>query len=78
MNLQVIWTLKLLKKYFQFLKLKKQKKTIIFATHNRELANRADYKLFISEGNINKLMLEDAKNTLIIKIHTRILFVKVQ
>ena len=35
-----------------FLKLKKLKKTIIFATHNRELANRADYKLFISDGNI--------------------------
>ena len=28
-----------------FLRLKKLKKTIIFATHNRELANRADYKL---------------------------------
>ena len=26
-----------------FLKIKKNKKTIIFATHNRELANRADY-----------------------------------
>ena len=38
-----------------FLKLKKQKKTIIFATHNRELANRADYKLFISEGNIKQV-----------------------
>ena len=37
-----------------FLKLKKLKKTIIFATHNRELANRADYKLFISEGNIKR------------------------
>ena len=35
-----------------FLKLKKLKKTIIFATHNRELANRADYKLFISDGRI--------------------------
>ena len=35
-----------------FLKLKKMNKTIIFATHNRELANRADYKLFISGGNI--------------------------
>ena len=32
-----------------FLKLKKLKKTIIFATHNRELANKADYKLFISD-----------------------------
>ena len=38
-----------------FLKLKKQKKTIIFATHNRELANRADYKLFISNGNIKRV-----------------------
>ncbi len=37
-----------------FLKLKKLKKTIIFATHNRELANRADYKLFISNGNIKR------------------------
>ena len=38
-----------------FLKLKKLNKTIIFATHNRELANRADYKLFISEGNIKRV-----------------------
>ena len=38
-----------------FLKLKKLKKTIIFATHNRELANRADYKLFISHGNIKRV-----------------------
>ncbi len=38
-----------------FLKLKKLKKTIIFATHNRELANRADYKLFISDGNIKRV-----------------------
>jgi ABC-type antimicrobial peptide transport system, ATPase component len=38
-----------------FLKLKKLKKTIIFATHNRELANRADYKLFISEGTIKRV-----------------------
>ncbi len=38
-----------------FLKLKKLKKTIIFATHNRELANRADYKLFISEGVIKRV-----------------------
>ena len=38
-----------------FLKLKKLKKTIIFATHNRELANRADYKLFISNGNIKRV-----------------------
>ncbi len=38
-----------------FLKLKKLKKTIIFATHNRELANRADYKLLISDGNIKRV-----------------------
>tara|TARA_B100001248_G_scaffold208647_1_gene162689 strand:+ start:2806 stop:3492 length:687 start_codon:yes stop_codon:yes gene_type:complete len=38
-----------------FLKLKKLKKTIIFATHNRELANRADYKLFISDGHIRRV-----------------------
>ena len=37
-----------------FLKLKKLKKTIIFATHNRELANRADYKLLISNGDIKR------------------------
>ncbi len=38
-----------------FLKLKKLKKTIIFATHNRELANRADYKLLISNGDIKRV-----------------------
>ena len=38
-----------------FLKLKKLKKTIIFATHNRELANKADYKLFISDGIIKRV-----------------------
>ena len=38
-----------------FLKLKKLKKTIIFATHNRELANRADYKLFISNCDIKRV-----------------------
>tara|TARA_B100000242_G_scaffold277065_1_gene233423 strand:- start:259 stop:951 length:693 start_codon:yes stop_codon:yes gene_type:complete len=38
-----------------FLKLKKLKKSIIFATHNRELANRADYKLFISDGVIKRV-----------------------
>ena len=38
-----------------FLKLKKMKKTIIFATHNRELANRADYKLSISNGGIKRV-----------------------
>ena len=38
-----------------FLKLKKLKKTIIFATHNRELANKADYKLLISDGDIKRV-----------------------
>ncbi len=38
-----------------FLKLKKMKKTILFATHNRELANKADYKLSISNGNIKRM-----------------------
>ena len=37
-----------------FLKLKKLNKTIIFATHNRELANKADYKLSIFKGNIKR------------------------
>ena len=38
-----------------FLKLKKMNKTILFATHNRELANKADYKLSISNGNIKRV-----------------------
>jgi lipoprotein-releasing system ATP-binding protein len=38
-----------------FIKLKKMNKAIIFATHNRELANKADYKLSISKGNIKRL-----------------------
>ena len=38
-----------------FLKLKSKKRTIIYATHNRELANRADYKLLLLDGNIKKL-----------------------
>jgi len=37
-----------------FLKLKKLNKTIIFATHNRDLADKADYKLSISSGNIKR------------------------
>ena len=37
-----------------FLKLKKMNKTILFATHNRELANRADYRLSISNGIIKR------------------------
>jgi len=38
-----------------FFKLKKMGKAIIFATHNRELANKADYKLSISRGNIKQI-----------------------
>ncbi len=38
-----------------FARLKKLKKTVLFATHNRELANKADYKLSISNGNIKRV-----------------------
>ena len=38
-----------------FVKLKKLNKAVIFATHNRELANMADYKLSISKGNIKRV-----------------------
>ena len=38
-----------------FKKLKKMNKAVIFATHNRELANKADYKLRISKGNIKRV-----------------------
>tara|TARA_A100001011_G_scaffold43466_1_gene40862 strand:+ start:1401 stop:2090 length:690 start_codon:yes stop_codon:yes gene_type:complete len=37
-----------------FKKLKKLNKAILFATHNRELANLADYKLSISNCNIKR------------------------
>ncbi len=37
-----------------FLKLKSKNRTILYATHNRELSNRADYKLNILDGNIVK------------------------
>ena len=37
-----------------FLKLKKLNKAVIFATHKRELANKADYKLIISKSNIKR------------------------
>ena len=35
-----------------FSKLKSKNRTILYATHNRELANKADYKLNILDGNI--------------------------
>ena len=38
-----------------FLKLKKKKKTLIYATHNRDLANKADYKLSILNGVIKRV-----------------------
>ena len=44
-----------------FIRLKKMNKAIIFATHNRELANKADYKLSISEGNIKRVNAKPAK-----------------
>jgi len=37
-----------------FVKLKSKKRAILYATHNRELSNRADYKLNILDGNIVK------------------------
>ena len=35
-----------------FLKLKSQNRAILYATHNRDLSNKADYKLNILDGNI--------------------------
>ena len=37
-----------------FSKLKSKNRAILYATHNRELSNRADYKLNIIDGNITK------------------------
>ena len=37
-----------------FSKLKSKDRAILYATHNRELSNRADYKLNIIDGNITK------------------------
>ena len=37
-----------------FLKLKSKKRAILYATHNRELSNRADYKLNILDGSVRK------------------------
>ena len=37
-----------------FKKLKSKNRAILYATHNRELSNRADYKLDILDGNISK------------------------
>ena len=37
-----------------FLKLKTKNRAILYATHNRELSNKADYKLTILDGNVKK------------------------
>ena len=37
-----------------FKKLKSKNRAILYATHNRELSNRADYKLSILDGNITR------------------------
>ena len=37
-----------------FSKLKSKNRAILYATHNRELSNRADYKLNIIDGNITR------------------------
>ena len=37
-----------------FLKSKSRNRSIIYATHNRQLANRADYKLSIIDGNVKR------------------------
>ena len=37
-----------------FLKMKSKNRAIIYATHNRDLSNKADYKLNILDGNIIK------------------------
>jgi len=41
-----------------FVKLKSQKRAIIYATHNRELSNKADYKLNILDGIITKKLFK--------------------
>tara|TARA_B100000686_G_scaffold292123_1_gene320617 strand:+ start:1304 stop:1987 length:684 start_codon:yes stop_codon:yes gene_type:complete len=40
--------------FLLFKKLKSKKRAILYATHNRELSNRADYKLNILDGNITR------------------------
>ena len=37
-----------------FLNLRSKKRTILYATHNRELSNKADYKLNILDGSVSK------------------------
>ena len=52
-------------------------KAVIFATHNRELANKADYKLSISGGNIKRVNGQySIKSLLILKYILSIQYVK--
>ncbi len=37
-----------------FIKLKSKNRAILYATHNRDLSNKADYKLDILDGNVVK------------------------
>jgi len=40
--------------FLLFKKIKSKRRAILYATHNRELSNRADYKLNILDGNITR------------------------
>ena len=40
--------------FLLFSKMRSKNRTILYATHNRELSNRADYKLNILDGNITR------------------------
>ena len=40
--------------FYLFSKFKTKNRAILYATHNRELASRADYKLNILDGNITR------------------------
>ena len=61
-----------------FLKLKQKNKIVLIATHNREIAKKADYTLSISDGNIKRSMDDEKKNLHILKYIHNIQFVKVQ
>ena len=41
--------------------MKQKRKTILIATHNRDLASKADYTLRLSNGNIKELMPNDLR-----------------
>ncbi len=41
--------------FYLFKKLQTQNRAILYATHNRELSNKADYKLSILDGNISRI-----------------------